>query len=160
MEIWKEIKGYEGFYLVSNLGRVKTLHGKKERILKDRFARGYLIVFLSNKNKKENKYIHIIVAENFLNHKPCGYERVVDHINGDKLDNRASNLQIVSHRENLTLGYLRKKTSSKYTGVCWDKSRKKWISNIYINGFHKFLGRFNNEEEAHNAYQKALKSIL
>ena len=160
MEKWKDIKGYEGLYQVSDKGRVKSFHYKSPKILKDRYSRGYLVVYLGNKKDYEYKYIHVIVAEHFLGHKPEGYKRVVDHIDSNKTNNNVNNLQIVSHRQNLSLGYKKKKTSSKYTGVCWDKSRKKWLSNIHINGKHIFLGRYKNEYEAHLAYQKALKELV
>jgi len=49
--------------------------------------------------------------------------------------------------------------SSKYTGVCWKKQSKKWLSSIKINGKTKHLGLFTDEIEASNAYQTALKQL-
>lgn len=159
MEIWKDVKEFEGFYKISSYGKIVSLHHKPPKFLKKRYSRGYLIVNLSNKIDTKDKYIHVLVAESFLNHVPDGYKKVIDHIDSNKLNNNVSNLQIVTHRKNLSLGYKNKKTSSKYTGVCWDKGRKKWLSNIYINKKHKYLGRFDNEYDAHLAYQNALKKI-
>lgn len=75
-------------------------------------------------------------------------EMVVDHLNGDKLDNRKSNLRICTHKEN---SMNRKNTK----GVCYDKSKSKWIAR-YRN---KFFGRYNTEQEASRAYQLACSGV-
>tara|TARA_R110002153_G_scaffold268034_1_gene432522 strand:+ start:51 stop:563 length:513 start_codon:yes stop_codon:yes gene_type:complete len=169
MEIWKEIKGYED-YEVSNLGRVKSLARTiyrsngisqtfKEKILKpNKGNNGYLKVGLYKGCKVKTKAIHQLVAENFLNHIPCGYKLVVDHINNIKTDNRLENLQVVTNRENSTKDK-RKGCTSKYTGVYWNKSRGKWRSNIKINGKDIYLGYFMDETEAAEAYKTALKEL-
>ena len=100
--------------------------------------------------------MHQIVAIAFLNHTPNGLKAVVDHIDNNPLNNELGNLQIITHRKNLSKD---KKGSSKYTGVCWYESRKKWIAGIRVNGKKKHLGYFTNEEEAAEAYQKALKEL-
>ena len=110
-EVWKDIPGYEGWYQVSNLGRVKRIkkvhcnHGnrniiEREHILtptKDR--KGYLIVILSNDgNNKKHCKVHRLVAEAFIPNiekKPQ-----VDHINRIKNDNRVCNLRWVTNSEN------------------------------------------------------------
>jgi hypothetical protein len=167
-EVFKDIPGYEGLYQVSNLGRVKSLpkelcnhlgcHISKEKILTPRPINGYFLVALCNNNKRKDIYIHQLVAMSFLNHKPCKYKLVVDHINNNPSDNRVENLQVVTHRYNTykTQG----KYVSKYKGVCWDKQRNKWMSKIYINGKHLFLGRFNCELKAALVYQNKLKETL
>ena len=166
-ETWKDIKGYEGLYQVSNLGRIKSLERKvpngngkyrlhKERILKGGlFTRGYLGVVLCKESKNVSRTIHQLVAESFLNHKPNGHNLIVNHINFNKTDNRLENLEIISNRDNTNRKHL--KSSSQYTGVSWNKRAKKWFSMIHIKGKQKYLGLFNDEYEAHIAYQKALK---
>ena len=142
-------------YQVSNLGRVKSLKWGKERILKQVVdGNGYLIVNPNSKTKK----VHKLVAEAFLNHKPDGYNVVVDHIDNDKLNNRLDNLQLISARENCSKD--QKGYSSKYIGVHWDKSTEKWFSSIQINGKQKYLGRFTNELDASEAYQTALSNLV
>ena len=92
MEIWKEIKGYEG-YEVSNLGRVKSLKRKKEIFfLFVRDGGGYLQVVLCKNTKTKTKKVHKLVAIMFLNHKPSGYKLVVDHIDNNKLNNKTINI--------------------------------------------------------------------
>ncbi len=161
MEIWKEIKGFEGLYEVSNLGRVKSLKRKftsKEKFLKPYVSTGgYLRVTLSKKGKVKNKKIHQLLAVAFLKHKPCGMKLVVDHINNVKTDNRLDNLQIVTHRYNVSKST--PKGSSEYTGVRYIKKNKNWRAQIVINGKFKHLGIFNDELEAAEAYQKALKEL-
>ncbi len=161
MEIWKEIKGFEGLYEVSNLGRVKSLKRKftsKEKFLKPYVSTGgYLRVTLSKKGKVKNKKIHQLLAVAFLKHKPCGMKLVVDHINNVKTDHRLDNLQIVTHRYNVSKST--PKGSSEYTGVRYIKKNKNWRAQIVINGKFKHLGIFNDELEAAEAYQKALKEL-
>ena len=53
----------------------------------------------------------------------------------------------------------KRKTSSKYKGVSWNKDRKKWSSSIVINGKQKYLGVYNNELEASKVYQNKLKEL-
>lgn len=62
-EIWKDIIGYEGLYLISNIGRVKRLGFNKERLTKLRLNyKGYYIVGLCKDGKVKTKYIHQLVA--------------------------------------------------------------------------------------------------
>ena len=164
MEIWKEIKGYQG-YEVSNLGRVKSLarvslkNAKiKERILKGGKSKGYRTVSLSKNGTPKTKKVHQLVAVAFLNHKPCKMNAVVDHINGVKEDNNVSNLQVISQRENTSKD--KKNGSSKYVGVCWDKWNKRWKASIKINGKYKNLGNFTDELDASKAYQDALAKLV
>src|SRR5690554_5553856 len=168
MEVWKDIKGYEGLYQVSDLGRVKSLERKvkrlkstisvREKILKPApNSSGYLTVSLWKNNKGKTFRIHYLVAIAFLNHKPKGYELVIDHIDENKKNNNLSNLRLVTNRFNTTRNL--KNTSSKYVGVHWHKSYEKWQSLITINGKQIYLGRYDNEYDAHLTYQKALSFI-
>lgn len=157
-EEFRDIPGYEGIYQVSNLGRVKSLsridstgRRQKERILKAANTRGYLIVTLSGKRF----YAHQLVAIAFLNHTIDGHKIVVDHIDHDKTNNNVSNLRLVTHRENLS--HRKKKGTSKYTGV--SKHGNKWASKISVEGELIYLGLFDTELLAHEAYQNKLKIV-
>ena len=159
-EIWKDVVGYEGRYLISNTGKLKSILKNKEKIINGIInPAGYLQYSLiwKLKNKRNRYTAHQLVAIEFLGHKPCGSILVVDHINDIKTDNRVENLQIVTQRFNVykTQGHY----SSQYKGVSWHKNRKKWQSNIRINGKLKYLGGFIDEHEANLTYQNALKNI-
>jgi HNH endonuclease/AP2 domain len=74
---------------------------------------------------------------------------VVDHINGDKLDNRRANLRIVTFAENVqNQSRLLSNNTSGYRGVVWDRSRSKWIAQVKMGGKNYLLGRFETKEEA------------
>jgi hypothetical protein len=155
-EKWKVIEGFEN-YEVSNFGRVKSLKRKKERILKFSLdTHGYYILSLYKENKAKTKQVSQLVAIAFLNHKPCGYDLVVDHIDNNPLNNNLDNLQVISNRDNLSKD---KKGFSKYTGVSFKKDINKWQSRICINGKSNYLGVFKTELEASNAYKLKLKTL-
>ena len=115
-EIWKDIKGYEGYYQVSNLGRIKSLgryifiirnRGRqtynqivKEKILKTyKSSNGYLLVFLKKNNKTKSLFVHRAVATAFIpniENKPQ-----VNHKDGNKQNNCLDNLEWATHSENM-----------------------------------------------------------
>jgi hypothetical protein len=80
----------------------------------------------------------------------------VDHINGNGLDNRKSNLRLATRNENLRNQRTRTdhNKSSKYKGVWFDKSRNKYRASITINGKCKKLGTFGDQIEAAKAYNQ------
>lgn len=158
MEIWKDIKDYEGIYQVSNLGNVKSLKHGKEKILKPSDnSHGYFKVNLSKDGVRVNLKIHVLVSIAFLNHKPNGLNLVVNHKDFNKQNNVVENLEIVTNRENSNHKHI--KHSSKYTGVSWCKQTSKWRACIYIDKKLRCLGRFKNEYEAYLAYENELKLI-
>jgi hypothetical protein len=168
-EIWKDIPGYEGIYQVSDLGNVKSLKrfikrsdGSvlpiKEKLLKPRVLNtGYFLVTLCYNGSKNQKLIHQLVAISFLNHKPDGWNIVVDHIDNDKSNNKLGNLQLITTRKNSSKD--KKGGSSRYTGVWLNKHRNLWQCGIRVNNKLIHLGYFDSEEDASEAYQKKLKEI-
>lgn len=111
-EIWKDITGYEGYYQVSNKGRVKRLeryvdrhaygivHKKfyKEHIMKPTISSGYYIVGLCKNCIVKTQQIHRLVASAFIDN-PLNKEQV-NHKNGIRNDNRVENLEWVTNTEN------------------------------------------------------------
>lgn len=168
MEEFRDIKGYEGLYQISDLGRVKSLERPvrckaggfrtvKERILNSKANKsGYLLVTLSVRDKKESKSIHQLVASAFIEKKTIISDLVVDHKDNNKLNNNKSNLQLITPRHNSSKD---RKGTSKYTGVCWHKKSKKWCASIQIKGKAVWLGVFFDELSASKTYQKALIDI-
>lgn len=79
----------------------------------------------------------------------------IDHINGDKADNRRENLRNVSHRDNLQNPKRSKANTSGLRGVHYYKSRDKWTAQICIDGVHTHLGYFETKEDAFMARLRA-----
>lgn len=78
----------------------------------------------------------------------CPKSLYVDHINGNRFDNRKSNLRICTNQENCFNTVKLCTNTSGYKGVNLDKSRNKWVSEIKFSGKKIFIGRYNNIEEA------------
>lgn len=101
-EIWKDVVGYEGLYKVSNTGKVFSLerHGTKNRLMcAHDNGKGYYRVKMSKNDISKSHMLHRIIAEAFipnLENKKC-----VNHINGNKKDNRIENLEWCTHSENV-----------------------------------------------------------
>ena len=105
-EIWKDIKGYEGDYQISNLGRVKSRklqfgYVPKEIILKPvSTVWGYFRVGLTKNKKIKNFFIHRLVAETFIPNPDPTNKIYVNHIDSDKSNNASNNLEWVTAKEN------------------------------------------------------------
>lgn len=157
-EIWKDIPNYNGVYQVSNLGNVKSLNYGRENILKPRPINKYLSVNLYKNGKQKSITIHKLVALCFLNHTSKRYEGlIVDHIDNNKINNKLDNLCLTTQRINSNKD--KKNKSSKFAGVSWHKSSKRWQSRIYYNGKIHYLGVFISEEEAGEKYKDFLNQI-
>ncbi|MFH1370520.1 MAG: HNH endonuclease [Planctomycetota bacterium] len=89
-----------------------------------------------------------------MNH-PAGF--LVDHKNGDGLDNRRANLRLATRSQNSCNSRKRANTTSQFIGVSFHKQRRRWVAVIKYKGGKKWLGRFVNEIEAAKAYDEAAK---
>jgi len=110
IDMWKPVPGYEGYYEVSSLGKVRSLdrissHGRR---LKGRVLAatpnddGYPIVNLARDGAKRVRMVHVLVLEAFVGPRPEGLEGC--HGNGDPQDNRVTNLRWDTHHENMLDG--------------------------------------------------------
>lgn len=114
-EIWEPVKGYEGLYEVSNLGRVKSLNYKRtkqEKILKPNITKAnYQQVHLCKDKKIKILYIHRLVAETFIpnhNNYPC-----VNHKDENSINNVVNNLEWCDKKYNNNYGNCKEKHSKE-----------------------------------------------
>ena len=152
-ECWRSIDGYIN-YQVSNTGRVRNaLSGKilsEKRI--DRY--GYVFMALCQDGIKKEHRVHKLVADHFIP-KPQGIVRLeVDHLDRNKTNNAVTNLMWKTSRQNKwNRDKIKRATSSKYIGVCFDKRDLVWKASVRLNdGRSKHLGLFHREKDAARAY--------
>lgn len=128
-EIWKNIKGYPN-YMVSNLGRVKSLnynHTGIEKIMKPSVSkRGYLLICLRKNRKVKYFKVHRLVAEAFIKN-PNNYPQV-NHKNEIKDDNRVENLEYCDAKYNSNYGTRNKRVAEAKKGKKLSEETKNKIS--------------------------------
>jgi len=152
MEIFKTIDGYDN-YKISNYGNV--INDTMKRILKPQIScHGYFYVSLYINGKKKIFPIHRLVGLHFCENKN-NYD-IVDHIDRDITNNCYDNLRWVTKSQNSRNIDKKKNTSSKYRGVHFDKARQKWRAQFKLNGKGKYLGLFDTEEEAYEAFKNKI----
>jgi len=157
IEEWKTIIEYPN-YQVNNLGDIKSLRRLvvqknrsfyiKEKILKPVLSnQGYFSVKLYNSPSSKTHIIHRLVGIYFIPN-PNDFT-ILNHIDGNKLNNHYTNLEWVTHRENDCHAVDKTKTSSKYIGVSFNKISNKWYAYITFKNKSKSLGYFETELEAY-----------
>jgi len=117
-------------------------------------ARGYAGRTERRGGKKFHVMMHRVIAK--LSHYD---ERVVDHINGDKLDNRRENLRVCTHAQNLCNSKLYTTNKSGMKGVYQRRGSVRWTAYIYKDRKCYQLGTFDSAEEAHKARLSAEKQF-
>lgn len=154
VEVWKDIKGYENYYQISNYGRIKSkertsncCYGKK-RMLKEKmifpskFRNGYLRIMLSKDKVKKRFYVHELVAQAFLDNYEKG--KVVHHIDYNKENNYYKNLYVCTRKEHITIHNLA------------DRLIKDLINNDIIffdNGAYKIKTILTKQQYTANCYE-------
>jgi len=114
--------------------------------------RGYCRVWLNGTKILYHVIIWILSTGKDI---PQGME--IDHINGNKIDNRIENLRLVTNRQNQQ--NRKKHRAGRLTGTWYDKRNHNWKSQIKINKTHITIGNYKTEQEAHEAYKIACKYI-
>ena len=161
MEIWKDIEGYEGLYQVSNIGRVKSMNRivnnnggtdyREERVLKQEIDRGgYIQTHLSKDGKVKTHKVHRLVAKAFP--EICGkwFEGCeIDHIDGVKNNNKATNLKICAKSENMR---------NPLTIIKISNSKKKPVLQYTQNG--EFIREWDSASTAANELSISRSTIL
>lgn len=148
-ETWRPVKGYEDYYTVSSFGKVVSL--RNDKVLKYSVNhKGYFIVQLSKEGVKKNYRVHRLVAQTYIPNPDNLPE--VDHINGDRQDNRIENLRWASPSSNTRNRDVCRKSSSKYNGVYYQDS--KWVAIIRVNRKNVYLGAFKCERFAALTFNK------
>lgn len=166
-EIWKDVVGYEGLYKVSSAGCFHILprswktgangalvshNGKLTFGTPDN--NGYMKVSLTKDSKTKYVRVHQLVAESFLGFK---YDKkkdlVIDHIDRDPSNNTLNNLQIITHRQNLT------KDKTGVPNIAQVPTTGKYVLYVGRGGKSIFVGGFENVGEAVVARGKALECI-
>jgi hypothetical protein len=141
----KEIQLSNGKVAIVDDGDYEALRGYKWT-----FGQGYA-------RRYEPIQKRVLLHRQIMN-PPPGMQ--VDHINGDKLDNRRENLRICDFAQNMrNRPKVKGDHSSHYKGVTWSKKLKKWQSGIGYLGKYYFLGFFENEKDAALAFNKRAKEF-
>ena len=157
-EDWKEIDGYDGYYEISNMGRVMSHHGRTKFLKLNIESRsGKQRVSLSFNGVIKTHCIPSLVWDNFGKTERAVGKAEIFHINGIASDNKIDNLQLMPHREIMAASWEGRKTSSKYAGVYRHKGNNNFWSMIFVNGKYEYIGTFKTEKEASVAYQKKAK---
>lgn len=131
-EIWKDIKGYEGLYQASNLGRIKSLNfngTNKEKILKPRTGNRYYMIALFKDKKRKDLLLHRIIAETFIENKEN--KPYVNHKDENCFNNSVENLMWVTHKENMNWGTRNQRIAFKNTN---NPKKCKKIAQYTLNG--------------------------
>lgn len=150
VEMWKDVPGYEGHYQVSNMGRIKSIerisirnNGKSENAkyhLKERIlniqtqTQGYSQIVLSKNGIRKTFRLHVLVAKLFVENP--FKKTYVNHIDGNKKNNKASNLEWVTAKENIAHAYK--------TGLVNHYKRKV----LQLDENDNVLNKFNSLKEA------------
>ena len=155
-EIWEDIDEVKGYYMISNLGRVKALERIKDtgRYFPEHIMSGssngknYLSVMFTIDKIHFRRYVHILVAQKFVklpdDFSVNKYE--VNHLDENPLNNQYTNLQWVTHKENMNYGTRKERLSKMFKGKNFSDGRKQEV--FQINGKGDIVGYYPSIAEA------------
>lgn len=147
--LWKDIVGYEGMYMVSDDGQIMNV---RKHILKPVILNGYNRINCHKDGILKSYLVHRLVAEAFIEN-PDNKE-FVDHINGNRQDNRVENLRWATAQENCRNCSLYSNNTTGFKGVHFKKSSGKYGAGIRIDGKRHHIGYYDTAEEASEAYRQ------
>ena len=114
---------------------------------------GYLYMMIDGKTYAYHRLVWLHVHGKFPDHE-------IDHINGNKADNRIANLRDVTRSQNMQNEVkARKSSSSGFMGTSFRKDRGTWVATIKVNGKRKRLGAFATPQDAEAAYIAAKRAL-
>ena len=141
IEILKEFKN-RGYTYNPETG---DLIGTSGKLITSKCGQNYIRCAISINGKYYQMNGHVIAWYLFHGENP----NIIDHIDGNGINNKISNLRNVNVQINTWNCY------REFKGYCWDNQRNKWKSNIRFNNKPIYLGHFDTEQEAHQAYLNA-----
>lgn len=137
------------FYWKNN----KKGHVKKGDLAGSNHVKGYITIRIGGKDYLAHRLALIISGVEIP------IDRQIDHINGNKKDNRLSNLRLASYNQNNQNVGIRRDNLSGFKGVGFESKRNKWRARIRSNNKIKWLGYFDTPEEAHEAYCREAEKL-
>ena len=143
MEVWKDVRGYEGFYEVSSKGRIRN--SKTKHILSPGKPQGYHYVALYNNGVRKNKQVHRLVAEAFLEN-PNNYP-IPNHKDENRTNNSIDNLEWCSYGYNNVYNGASIKRGEKLRGrPAWNKGRvmPESFKQKVSEGMHRYYTQLKN----------------
>lgn len=173
-ELWKPIKGYEGYYEISSMGRVKSVERKvynpfvlgdgcyrtvPERIRKPNIMKGYYCVALIKDKHTKVYRIHRLVIEHFVGQAPTE-EHQVNHIDGDKSNNCVTNLEWVTPKENTQHAIengLRHNPNDETKKKIGEATKKRWLKPEYRKFQQEMAKQLWSDKENHKKRAYAIK---
>ena len=115
---------------------------------------GYKVMGFNNQTHRLQRIIWVYM----FGYIPEGF--YIDHINGNKIDNRLENLRLATNNQNQQNRPAPKNSSSGYRGVTWHKQMNKWMSRICHNRKRTTIGFFDSAQEAYDAYREQANQLF
>lgn len=154
--VWKDIPNHPD-YQASNMGHIRY---RNKLVKLNNTPNGYLVCNIRIAPGKYKTFnVHQLIAITFLNHVPQGRKWHIDHKDWNKTNNKVSNLQIITARENCAKDAFRRKKVKTPPGSVLNETTRKWHSTVHYKYNVINLGQFDTETEAVDAYETALENL-